>query len=710
MSSRSDDIASASRWLDNLNSALRVELPHWVYIGRALLALFITGWLALRFNLQSPSTAMLTTVLILNRQSGMIIAKSFYRTIGTVIGAIVSVLLIALYAQHSELFLLGFSSWIALCAGGAGFMRNFKSYAFVLSGYTTTFITLSSYQHPEMVFNDAVARCSEVMLGIIVTTVVHEVVFPVRMGKSLWAQAQSQFEMLFGFFNRVRPGDIDNRSFIKDQVDAMQLAVQFEDLRSSAIFEDTGLLARSARFQHANQRFMESCASFHALHAYCARMLAREQHDAYERILLLYDQLCEAVGEGPYGGREGRAMVERLQRGRAQVLSHSGVLEQQLAAQPDQARALDTASALLLRLIDELIAYAQSTDKLYNASPALFVSNVVSFSRVTDFAPALINVVRAFLAMMAVGWFWFESSWSGGENVLLNTGIYCALFASTPNPAKTTYEVGIGYAIACVAVFLFKFLVMPHIDGYGLLVATYIPFILVGFVIMVQMGRFGIGLGYCICFVYITGLANVQPYDVTQFINSALAQLFGIATAIAAYTIIPPAGRFKWVARRLQKRMDHQVQRAATSSLSGIAGRLESQNRDLFNQLMSQVQDVESSPLVERALIVCGTGRTIVELRLALEQQQTLASEIRRAVRSAIEQTVLLFRMPTAERYQRTQAAVLQAEALVSQADEAAPTLRRSVHVLAADIEHAGKRLVEDAGLGLYDSHAGQPE
>ncbi|KLD77245.1 fusaric acid resistance protein, partial [Xanthomonas hyacinthi DSM 19077] len=160
---------------------LREEASVWLFVVKTLIAFFLTGWLAMRFALPAPSTAMLTTVIVANRQSGMVLAKSFYRAIGTLAGATAAIAIVASFPQQRDLFLVALSLWIGLCAGGATLYRNFKSYAFVLGGYTAAIVAIPVIDNPPGVFDSSWARISEVLLGLAVSGVVNDVVFPSRM-------------------------------------------------------------------------------------------------------------------------------------------------------------------------------------------------------------------------------------------------------------------------------------------------------------------------------------------------------------------------------------------------------------------------------------------------------------------------------------------------------------------------------------------------
>jgi uncharacterized membrane protein YccC len=62
----------------------------------ALIALLV----AFTFNLDQPQWALLAVFIVAQPRSGLVLAKSFYRIIGTLIGAAVALLLVSLFAQE----------------------------------------------------------------------------------------------------------------------------------------------------------------------------------------------------------------------------------------------------------------------------------------------------------------------------------------------------------------------------------------------------------------------------------------------------------------------------------------------------------------------------------------------------------------------------------------------------------------------------------
>jgi uncharacterized membrane protein YccC len=66
--------AATPSWFDVFMASLREESTTLMFVFKSLLALYIACWLAMRLALPLPSTAMITTIIVANRQTGMVLA------------------------------------------------------------------------------------------------------------------------------------------------------------------------------------------------------------------------------------------------------------------------------------------------------------------------------------------------------------------------------------------------------------------------------------------------------------------------------------------------------------------------------------------------------------------------------------------------------------------------------------------------------------
>ncbi len=165
-------------WRREFNGWARSDGVTWIYIGKVLIAAFLTYWLALRLELPQPRTAMITVFIVMQPQSGQVFAKSFYRLLGTLAGSTMMVLLMALFAQNPVPFLGCLALWVGFCSAGAARYRNFRAYGFVLAGYTAAMIGLPALAHPEGAFMAELWRVLEIALGMLCETAVSAGVGP----------------------------------------------------------------------------------------------------------------------------------------------------------------------------------------------------------------------------------------------------------------------------------------------------------------------------------------------------------------------------------------------------------------------------------------------------------------------------------------------------------------------------------------------------
>src|SRR6267154_1174366 len=109
-----------------------------------LLALYVAFWT----GLDDPRWAFLTVFVVSQPDSGLVLAKSFYRILGTAAGLLFSITLVFGLAQYGELFVAAIAVWICFCNFAARTVRNFASYGFQLAGYTVVIVGIPAALEP----------------------------------------------------------------------------------------------------------------------------------------------------------------------------------------------------------------------------------------------------------------------------------------------------------------------------------------------------------------------------------------------------------------------------------------------------------------------------------------------------------------------------------------------------------------------------------
>jgi uncharacterized membrane protein YccC len=115
----------------------------WVFAlkvcAAALLALFVALWI----DLARPYWAVSTVFITIQPLAGATRSKAIYRVYGTLLGAIVSVILVPNLVNAPEVLTVALALWIGLCLYFSLLDRTPRSYVLMLAGYTAALVGLS---------------------------------------------------------------------------------------------------------------------------------------------------------------------------------------------------------------------------------------------------------------------------------------------------------------------------------------------------------------------------------------------------------------------------------------------------------------------------------------------------------------------------------------------------------------------------------------
>src|ERR1700719_2929795 len=162
--------AASFRFNWSLPDALATAGPPLLFAIRlwasVCLALLIAFWL----ELDSPYGPGATAAIVCQPQLGASLRKGWFRMIGTIVGAVVIVVLTACFPQDRVGYLGSLALFCGLCAFAATVLRNFASYAAALAGTTASIIAAANLgatggASPD-VFLVAINRASEICIGI----------------------------------------------------------------------------------------------------------------------------------------------------------------------------------------------------------------------------------------------------------------------------------------------------------------------------------------------------------------------------------------------------------------------------------------------------------------------------------------------------------------------------------------------------------------
>ncbi len=505
---------------ERLLQALPRPSPAFAYTARVLAAAALAIYVAYALELETPYSAGTTVFVLMNVSRGAIVSKSVWRILGSLVGAVAAVVIVAVFVQAPVLFVLATAAWVGVCTFAGALLRYNRGYGAVLAGYTVTLIALGAVNAPERIFDIAMARLAVVVIGVLATAFVFLVTDtgPGRMRleqgvASLVARAAALLDQAA---QSGRPQDtVAARHGLTAELGALDQVVEF------AAAEDAG-------FARYKDDLRLAIAEIFAV-------LTGGPHAV---------TLIHALPDGKPGRLIGGALAQlAAMKPGTRAVPLRQEMRDAIAGLKAEAQASRDAGALaalsqgvaLLSQFDTALAGLQALQdgvRIELPYRVRFYVNPVT---------ALRNGLRAAIAVALAGLFWIVSRWPDGGAMVALLGPICALISQTDSAAKSSVQFMWGTMLAAVAALVCAQLVLPQISGFPLLMAALAPFLAAGILLSRRPRIAMIGIGYLVTFMTLVAPLNPPRFDLSATLNSAVAYvLAGVFAALSFRVLLPP--------------------------------------------------------------------------------------------------------------------------------------------------------------------------
>ena len=567
---------------------MRHDLANTLFVLRTVVAMFMALWVAFRFNLSTPGSAAVTVSIIAFPQAGMVLEKSFYRVLGTLLGAVVTLVILALLVQHRDAFIVTVALWIGLCTAAASWFRGFQAYGWLLCGYATCLIGFPAFMDASHAFDIAVDRVTIVGVGILCAAVVNTVLLPERSTATLERQVRKGFTDFVALADvATRPGGAESMTAAQHRF-ALDLA-GLEAVRASSVFEDPVARIRSERLSGFLGLLMSVSGRLHLLHR---QLGALERRGAAVVLAELEPRLEAFRGALRVGGRVPDSMAEpgpvvgQLQSLLAGWPDREAAAAESLPADAQVRSAFATSTVLLHEVTAEALALAAVYADLEHPRSRRGAVPTVRFLIASDWFLAVLGGARAMVVMLITCAFWILSAGPEGFSATLLSAVGCALFASMPNPTRAAGQMAAGFLIAFPLLLVCYSWILPAADGFPMLMLGLSPFLLFGAWLMTRPGRMLHGSGFFLFFLTGLNLSATMRYDVISMVNNALALLGGMGVAALGLLVLVPADR-DWRRHRAIRVLLGCLELARDGALRDLRSRFQSRVRGFSVQLVS---------------------------------------------------------------------------------------------------------------------------
>lgn len=510
----------------------------------SFLAAALTLVITLMASLPRPWWAMLTVYVTAQPMAGDFRPKVLYRLGGIALGALVTLILVPNLQNSPALLVLCLASWTGFSIYFAVLDRTPRAFLFQMSAFSAAVISFPYLDDPGAIFETTIARVQEMVIAILSVTAVHAVLQPWSATPMIRARAESFLDharqwMAEAIGEAHAPVENEHRRRLAADVTELgMLAVHlpFDQRRAPATRR------RIADLQHQLARILPlvSAASnrLGLLRARgdCPPVLQALLADS---MVWLRDRDSRAV-DGFILARRGAHRAEAI--------------ETQITGMPSNWGSLLEASACI-RLAEALRAIAVSrrlAERIGMPGSARGQLVPAPFALARDHTMAALAGLATALAIMIYCSVWIVLGWPNGSATAAFAALITCSFATQDDPAPTIAR----YLWATLKTYplaaLYLFVILPRVDGIGMLILTLAPALIWMGCIQANPARTAQALPMFSCFIVAMGFLARFQADFATFVNTGLAQTGGIVTTLVVTKLFRTTNA-AWTARRIAR-------------------------------------------------------------------------------------------------------------------------------------------------------------
>jgi len=595
--------------LTKLRGFVQPTRADWIFAIRTTAAGLIAISVAYALQLEQPQWAMMTVFIVSQPVAGMVLAKGFFRLLGTLVGALAAVALTVTVSASPWLFVAILAIWIGLCTYAASLLRNPEAYGAALAGYTAAIIAMPAFGHQHLAVELAVARCSEIMLGIVCAGIASRLILP-QLARDAIIQRLSRSIIDLATYARAAftGGDNDKLEALHRKLIAETQALA--EMRAYARLEAPSLATHGHPVRRTIGHFLSALSTTRMLHGHAAPQNVALMPVRNELKSVVADLSATGVATlddtAPWVARldaiatQARRVPDKAAEGDDRV---GTVARLTLAA--EFADALKEA----LRGLDAVREpTATRHEKREKRQPALVVHR--------DREAALRNAVRAALATTLVIAFWMATRWADVAGIAIIVAVVSSLFASRPAPLETSWEFFKGTLLAVPFSFMVGQIALPALPGFGWFMLFVIPVLVVGALGMANRQLVGIATAFAINFLAFLNPHQTMVYAPQVFFNGTASILVGILLAMGVFAVVLPA-RPHIFAARLVRALHEDLARLCLHERIPRRSAFESLTYDRINQLLPYAQRLGDTgkALLGGSVAAVTVGLEILRLR-----------------------------------------------------------------------------------------------
>ena len=496
----------------------------WLFSAKAFTAAMLALYVALAMDLPRPYWAMTTVYVVANPLTGATTSKALYRALGTLIGATGAVVLVPTFVTVPELLSLAVALWVGGLLYLSRLDRTPRSYVFMLAAYTLPIIALPAVTAPETIFDVALARSEEILLGILCASLVGAIVFPVSVGPAFATRVGGWLRDAGAWAGEVLRGEVtgDAVPLVRQKLAADVAAL---DALITQLAHDPEGRAFARGAGELRGRLLLLLPVLSSLNDRMRAIACCDAMDSVrEDLAALAREIADWITGTPDTPDRLRGRIAALTPDPGAIEDWPGLLRANLCARLKE----------LVDLWQDCLALRRQIaggPAAGHWAPVLHHRPIIGTARHHDHGLLLFSTASAALATLTASLIWILSGWPGGANFVAMATVACCFFGAQDRPAPFIRMMAIWGTAAQVIAGILLFAVVPQVHDFVTLVLVLAPpFLLVGALIP----RPELGLVTLLLAAMGAGSLSVQSHynaDFTVYVNESLAVTGGFLFA-----------------------------------------------------------------------------------------------------------------------------------------------------------------------------------
>ncbi|TPL95240.1 FUSC family protein [Mesorhizobium sp. B2-3-12] len=612
----------------------------WIFALRTVSAGLIALLAAYALKLDHPQWAMMTVFIVAQPVAGMVLAKGFYRLLGTLAGGVAAIGITTAFGTGPWILVTVLAVWIGICTFVSSLLRNPEAYGAALAGYTAMIIGLPAFGQPHLVVDLAVARCAEIVLGIVCAGLTSRLILPKLASDAIVSRLKRCILDLATYAGGAFSGG-DRATLIGLHRKLVADTQTLGEMRAYARLEAPSFAPRAHPVRRTIGQLLSALSAARALHSHAAPKNAA-LIPVRSELQALVSELAAKPGAlddtSPWLARLDAISIKARQMPDAST--DQG--EDRVGTITRLTIAADFAEALkqVLRGLDALRAPVTRRPGPGSQQPALVVHR--------DYPGAARNAIRAAVATLLVAAFWLTTKWSEAAGTVILVAVVSSLFAARPDPVQVSWGFFKGTLLALPFAFLVGQIALPALPGFGWFMLFVVPIMVPAALAMANPRYVGVATAFAINFLAFLSPHQAMTYDPGPFFAGSASILVGILLAIGVFIVVLPAD--PWLAAdRIVRAMREDLARLCLHERVPRRSAFESLAYDRVNQLMPLVQNSgrKGEAILGGGVASVTVGLEILRLRSAA-QNHAIPSETALSIANFLRGLAreLLFRAP----------------------------------------------------------------